>query len=314
MTRSIKFPPDESAFAELVNSSIGECPPPEPNPQLEELCEKIEASNECLEELKGLLNLPDLSGYQPLGCVVEGEGKDAVVLGRVGVCKAGTPEEPVFIRVYFPKDGEPVLNYDGLVSDCPVPAEYIDSGCEVIDVSDPLCGQPVLFCEATPGIAYVFNPATFEIEEIDMAKVGKNPTENNTCVYPFQCEIIGDGTTATTPATIIAAQAGGVFPGTTLPADDAATVHLSQYEITLGHQGDEAEGTAHDGCDAIYTATETSKEVNMEPGGSVGATVPAGVSVPDFSVVPSADSVIRVCGELTIQKAKDGTAIAKSAK
>lgn len=184
------------------------------------------------------------------------------------------------------------------------------------DSDDPFCELTIYECQATPGVPYVLNPETFLYEAVDVSKVGKNEPNDNVCVYPFECEVVGDGATPITPASIIALQAGAVFPGTALPADDAATVHLHEYEITLGHLGDEAAGFegGATACDAIHTTVGTSKEINMEPGGTVGTSVPAGNSVPDFENVPADGAVVRVCGKLSVRKAKDGTAIAISEK
>lgn len=237
--------------------------------------------------------------------------KDGDALAEVAACCSSGV-------VCVPQDGD-VIILDPTPVGTPPLSDCVKTECVYInedDPTDPFCGSAIWECASNPGVPYVFNPETFLTEIVDMSKVGKNPSENAVCTRPFVCEFPADGADVTlTEADIVASLAGALFPGTTLPADDAATVHLHEMTATLTHQGDEAEGGfVATNCQAVATDTETGKTKDLEPGGDFPLQVEPGVSVPPFSIVVTDGSNLVVCGSVSVQKAKDGTAIAKEAE
>lgn len=235
------------------------------------------------------------------------------VTGHIEIIRAedGTLTEYIF----HPFGADPVSLGMSLVGYSPCQnKEYTPTDCIVIDVTSPFCGQTTFECQASLGLAFIFNHETFQYEDIEVSKVGKNDPDQNLCKRPFVCEFPADGADATIDnASVIAALSGALFPGTTLPADDAASVYLHDFSATLTHQGDEAEGGfIATSCQAVATDVETGKTKDLEPGGDYPLSVDPGQDVPPFSIVVTDGSNLVVCGSVSVAKAKDGTAVPKA--
>lgn len=200
---------------------------------------------------------------------------------------------------------------DIIVNADPATKNFALEGVYVTQVDSPFCGLPVVMCEGRPS---VLNPTTFEFEELTMGtQIGQNTAVKNLVSRQQVCEIAADGADAVlTNADMLALLAGVTFDNG-LPADDAATVYLHSAEITLAHLGDETDtGFVSDACDAAVTDVDAAKTVNLEPGGSYELNGSQGTDIQPIEVTVVAGSVARVCFCVSVEVAKDGTAVPKA--
>lgn len=193
----------------------------------------------------------------------------------------------------------------------PMP-EYIKTECRFI--SGPFCGQCV-YTTAEGGF-YAFNSQFGIFTEItDVSTVGKNPTNNNKLIRPFTCECPAPDADVMKklPGWVLEQLAGACFDGTVIPADDPDTVYLHELEITLTHQGDEAQdGFVATSCQAMVTDCQTGKLAkDLEPGGGYQAVLPRGNDVPAVQVDIMQGSNIVVCGSVSVCVDKAGEPLAK---
>lgn len=180
-------------------------------------------------------------------------------------------------------------------------------GFQTIDTCMPV------FVKLHGGQVQYFTIENGVITEVMSTNIGMNDLSSSVKTRDIDLEFYADGADLViTPADILAQLAGGVFAGTTLATDDATTVYLNSVQFTLAHEGDEdANGNVSSACDASGQYDDIGAPTNLEPGGSWGESEEALCDVAPFTFTLVAGSIARACVSVSVQRAKNGDAVAK---